>query len=122
MIETVRVSERARYQLMTIRKRTGIENWNVICRWALVISLKDQSIPPHENIFTDSSVEMTWRTFGGTYEKTYLSLLIQRLIKDKIDITKENVNNFFKIHLHRGLSNLATGKFKKINDYLKIKN
>ena len=122
MIETVRVSERARYQLMTIRKRTGIENWNVICRWALVVSLKDQSIPPHENIVTDSSVEMTWRTFGGTYEKTYLSLLIQRLIKDKIDITKENVNNFFKIHLHRGLSNLATGKFKKINDYLKIKN
>lgn len=122
MIETLRVSERARYQLMTIRKRTGIENWNVICRWALVVSLKDQSIPPHENIVTDSSVEMTWRTFGGTYEKTYLSLLIQRLIKDKIDITKENVNNFFKIHLHRGLSNLATGKFKKINDYLKIKN
>ena len=122
MIEIVRVSERARYQLMTIRKRTGIENWNVICRWALVVSLKDQSIPPHENIVTDSSVEMTWRTFGGTYEKTYLSLLIQRLIKDKIDITKENVNNFFKIHLHKGLSNLATGKFKKINDYLKIKN
>ena len=88
MIETVRVSERARYQLMTIRKGTGIENWNVICRWALVVSLKDQSIPPHENIVTDSSVEMTWRTFGGTYEKTYLGLLIQRLINDKIEITK----------------------------------
>jgi len=120
MIETVRVSERARYQLMTIRKRTGIENWNVICRWALVISLKDQSIPPHENIVTDSSVEMTWRTFGGTYEKTYLGLLIQRLVKDKIEITKDNVNNYFKIHLHRGLSNLATGKFKKLRDYLKL--
>lgn len=119
MIETVRVSDRGRIQLMTVRRRTGIENWNVICRWALVISLKEKSIPPQENIVTDSSVEMTWRTFGGSYEKVYLGLLIQRLIKDKIEITKENVNNYFKIHLHRGLSNLATGKFKKLRDYLK---
>lgn len=120
MIETVRVSDRGRIQLMTVRRRTGIENWNVICRWALVISLKEKSIPPQENIVTDSSVEMTWRTFGGSYEKVYLGLLIQRLIKDKIEITKENVNNYFKIHLHRGLSNLATGKFKKLKDYLKL--
>ena len=122
MIETVRVSDRGRIQLMTVKRRTGIENWNIICRWALVISLKEKSIPPQENIVTDSSVEMTWRTFGGSYEKVYLGLLIQRLIKDKIEITKENVNNYFKIHLHRGLSNLATGKFKKINDYLKMAN
>ena len=120
MIETVRVSDRGRIQLMTVKRRTGIENWNIICRWALVISLKEKSIPPQENIVTDSSVEMTWRTFGGSYEKVYLGLLIQRLIKDKIEITKENVNNYFKIHLHRGLSNLATGKFKKLKDYLKL--
>ena len=72
MIEQVRVSERARVQLINIKRRTGVQNWNIICRWALAISLKDKNKPAVENIPADSSIEMTWRTFGGTYEKIYM--------------------------------------------------
>mgnify|MGYP000441994442 FL=1 len=122
MIEQVRVSERARVQLINIKRRTGVQNWNIICRWALAVSLKDKNKPAFENIPADSSIEMTWRTFGGTYEKIYMGLLIQRLIEDKIEITKENVNLYFKIHLHRGISYLTSGKFKKLKDYLNIQN
>ena len=44
MIEQVRVSERARVQLINIKRRTGVQNWNIICRWALAISLKDKKL------------------------------------------------------------------------------
>ena len=120
MIEQVKVSERGRMQLITIKKRTGVQNWNIICRWALVVSLRNNTKPALENIPADSSVEMTWRTFGGTYEKVYLGLLIQRLINDGVEITKDNVNVYFRVHLHRGISFLTTSKLKKLKDYLKI--
>jgi len=120
MIEQVKVSERAKIQLITIKKRTGVQNWNILCRWALVVSLRNNTKPALENIPADSSVEMTWRTFGGTYEKIYLGLLIQRLIHDEIEITKENVNAYFRVHLHRGISFLTSGKFKKLKDYLSL--
>ena len=62
MIETVKVSEKAKVQLITLKRKTGIQNWNVLCRWALCLSLAEKSIPPDENIVTDSSIEMTWPT------------------------------------------------------------
>ena len=47
MIETVRTSEKGKTQLITLKRRTGIQNWNVLCRWAFCISLKD---PPPESM------------------------------------------------------------------------
>ena len=122
MIESVKVSEKGKLQLTTIKKRTRIKNWNTTCRWAFLLSLKDNSVPAIENIQTDSNVEMTWKTFSGNYDKLYLSLLLQRLNQDKIKITKESVNKYFKIHLHRGISYLSGTNYKKLNDYLNVIN
>ena len=122
MIDIVRVSEKARLQLITIKKRTKIKNWNIICRWAFLISLKDESTPAPENIIADSSVEMTWKTFAGNHDGLYRSLLVYRLQKDKIDLTKENLIKYFKIYLHRGISYLTSSNFKNSNDFLKIIN
>ena len=36
----VRVDERAKNQLTTLKRRTGIKNWNVLCRWALCVSTR----------------------------------------------------------------------------------
>jgi len=120
MIETVRVSEKAKNQLITLKKRTGIQNWNVLCRWAFCISLKEKAPPPMENINTDSSVEMSWKTFTGSDENLYLSLLIHRARKDKIRIDKINLNNYFKLHLHRGISYLNAAPTDTIENYLKL--
>ena len=122
MIDNVRVSEKARLQLITIKKRTKIKNWNVICRWAFLLSLRDDSIPADENIVTDSSVEMTWKTFSGTHDKLYKSLLIYKLHKDNIELTKENILKYFKIYLHRGISFLTSSNFKSTNDFLNVIN
>ena len=118
MIENVRVSEKARLQLITIKKRTRIKNWNVICRWAFLLSLKDESVPADENIIADSSVEMTWKTFAGNHEKLYRSLLLYKLHKDNIELSKDNITKYFKIYLHRGISFLTSSNFKSTNDIL----
>ncbi|EAX0453961.1 DUF1832 domain-containing protein, partial [Salmonella enterica] len=55
-IEHVRLSEKAKQQLITLKRRTGIDNWNVLCRWAFCLSLAEKAVPPHEDIITDSSI------------------------------------------------------------------
>ena len=88
MIEVVRISEAGKSKLSAIKRRTGVENWNIICRWAFLLSLSDSSKVPYENIIANSNVEMTWKTFAGTYEKLYLALLLSELKKQKIEINK----------------------------------
>ena len=106
MIETVKISEKAKLQLITLKKRTGIQNWNTLCRCALALSLKEKSPPPNEVINTDSNVEMTWKTFTGGKENLYLNLLILKAQKDGLNINKSELNQYFKLHLHRGISYL----------------
>ena len=106
MIETVKVSDKARQQLINIKKRTGIQNWNVICRWAFTASLAENSKVLDENIIANSAVEMTWKTFTGGHEKLYLALLITKAKKDKWATDDEALNTYFKLHLHRGISYL----------------
>ncbi len=107
-IETVRLSEKAKGQLITVKKNTKIDNWNVLCRWALMLSLKEESIPPHEDIVTNSNVEMTWKVFGGEFSDIYLALIRQRVMSDYKKIDESELNYYFKLHLHRGISYLST--------------
>ena len=107
LIESVRVSKQARDQLITLRRRTGIENWNVVCRWAFCASLSEPSKPRNQKIVTDSNVEMTWHTFAGEYEQIYEALLRHRCWLDGVDPTPEAIAQQFKLHLHRGISYLA---------------
>lgn len=107
LIDSVRVSKQARDQLITLRRRTGIENWNVVCRWAFCASLAEPSKPRNQKIVTDSNVEMTWHTFAGVYEQVYEALLRHRCRQDDVEPTPEAMAQQLKLHLHRGISYLA---------------
>jgi len=106
MIETVRVSEKAKIQLVTLKRRTGIQNWNALCRWAFCLSLAESSVPPEENIPADSSIEMTWKTFTGGRDELYWGLLMARAKQDGIPLEREPLGKYFRLHLHRGISYL----------------
>lgn len=102
-IDTIRLSEKQKQQLITLKRKTGIENWNVLCRWALCISLADPTLPPKEEIPSDSNVEMTWRTFAGSEHKVYESIVRLRSKKDLMD---QNIHDVLKLHISRGLNAL----------------
>lgn len=122
MIETIRLSERAKNQLVTLKRKTGIANWNVLCRWGFCVSLREASIPPAEkNLKLNSSIEMSWKIFGGKHADLYFALLVQRCKQDDFKLTNKNLNEQFKLHLHRGIAYLANNsKLNSIADMLAL--
>lgn len=109
-LENVRLSQPAKDRLVWLKRTTGITQWNVLCRWALVLSLKDSSTPLVKDIVTDSNVEMSWKTFAGQYGDIYLALLKQRCVVDGEEPTDDNVTKTLTIHLHRGIGYLGGHK------------
>lgn len=119
-IETVRLSERAKQQLITLKRNTGIENWNVLCRWAFCISMSESPKPPAEGQNSSSSVEMHWKTFAGHEEDAYRAILLTRMTQDFGTFTALQVATQFRLHLHRGISRLAGRKIRSIADFVEI--
>lgn len=106
-IDYIRLSQHGKEQLTKLKRYTGIEHWNVLCRWAFCVSLSEPSVPPSQKIPADSNVEMTWKVFGGRYHELYLAMLKERCIQDGFDTDPETLNHHFRLHLHRGISYLA---------------
>lgn len=118
-LETVRLSQRARDQLLRVKRDTGIKNWNVLCRWALCLSLAESSVPAPAKIVTDSSVEMKWETFGGEHATVFRALLVQRCLDDGFSTDEETLAEQLKLHLHRGIGYLfGDQRFKSIQGLL----
>ena len=121
VVETVRVDERAKTQLTTLKRRTGIKNWNVLCRWALSVSLAEPSIPADHQIGPMSNVEMAWQTFGGPSADLYAAILRARCDTDNIAHTPDAVAEQFRLHLHRGIAYLAsTDDTKTLSGMLRL--
>jgi DNA sulfur modification protein DndE len=119
-LDHIRVSEKAKDQLVKLKRVTGIQHWNVLCRWAFCVSLAEPTVPSPVKIPADSTVEMTWRVFGGAYEEIYAALLRQRCQQDGLGSSDEVLAAQFRLHLHRGLAYLAADRgLRSIADLLK---
>ena len=103
-IDIIRLSEKQKQQLIILKRKTGIDNWNVLCRWALCMSLAEPTAPPKEDIPSDSNIEMTWKTFAGEHSELYLALLAEAYNKHSAAISEIEPALFIKIHLNRGIS------------------
>lgn len=108
MIDRIRLTGAAKIQLSTLKRKTGIEHYNSLCRHALCLSLAEPSIPPHEDFSYSGGLEIDWKVFTGGHEELYTNLLIQRLILDGAPVNAESVRTICSEHLHRGLSYLAS--------------
>jgi DNA sulfur modification protein DndE len=109
-IETVRINQEGKERLSRLKRYTGLQNWNVLCRWALCRSLSDPSIPAKIDQKGETGVEMTWKVFGGEYQDIYFALILQRCVQDGFELDDTTVSEQFWLHLHRGLNFLATDK------------
>jgi len=120
-IETIRLSQQAKEQLIRLKRITGIEHWNILCRWAFCISLAEKAVPPNSRIPGDSNIEMTWKVFAGPLQDVLLGLLKERCKRDRFEIQPDVLANQFKLHLHRGIGYLAANKsLKDISGLLSI--
>jgi DNA sulfur modification protein DndE len=106
-VEHIRLTRTARDQLVTLKRRTGITQWNVLCRWAFCRSLAEKAPPPIIKLVCDSNVEMTWRVFAGDHGEELWALLRYRCHLDGLPLDDETLGRQFRLHLHRGIGYLV---------------
>lgn len=121
IVKQVRLSQKSKDQLARLKSRTGIKNWNVLCRWALCYSLREETIPTDIDIIADSNLEMSWYTFGGEYYELFEALIKAWCIEMNIEPTNDNLVKYFRLNLERGISYLSGTKFiMSIEDLLNL--
>ena len=116
--KSIRITNRGRDQLITIKRRTGLEHWNVISRWALALSLRENTAPPKIDQSGDSSVEMAWEVLGGSNRDLWHAVCVQRFSEEPG--THENMSQFIRAHIHRGIQMMAAqGQSESIGQMLR---
>lgn len=100
MIDRIRLTAAAKIQLATLKRKTGIEHHNSLCRHALCISLANATLPPKEDFNFNGGLEIDWKVFTGGNETLYLNLLLARYG----ELSVEGMRDVLCAHLHRGLS------------------
>lgn len=112
LIDKLPLNEKNFNDINRIKMYTNIKYNNVICRWALIISLLNKNEPPpiDQTNFEKDIPPIDWSTFAGKYEAVYFTLLKERLLNNHIDLTKDNFEQELSKHVTRGLMAIATNK------------
>ncbi len=120
-IDRIKLSQSAKDQLIKLKRVTKIDQWNILCRWALCRSLAEPTPPSPVPIPADSNLEMTWQVFGGNIADLLLIALKQRCHNDGLPTDKDTLATQLRLHLHRGIGYLAGDpSIKKIEDLIQI--
>lgn len=118
IVKQIKLSNLSKERLSRLKGKTGIKNWNVLCRWALCYSLSEKTMPTDILIVADSNVEMSWFTFGGEYSEIYDALMIAWCQKMNLPTDEDTLAKYFKLHLERGIAHLSGTNFIKNLDNL----
>lgn len=121
IVKVVRLSQQAKDHLSRLKGKTGIKNWNVLCRWALCYSLSEKTVPTDIQIIADSNLEMSWYTFAGEYSEIYDALMKAWCIEMNLPTDNATIVKYFYLNLERGISHLCgTGFIKNLDDLLSL--
>jgi len=120
-IDLLRTSANVRNSLTRIKTITGIPNWNVICRWAFCLSLKQTSLPREVDEKLDG-IEIDYDTLVGKNKSIYTQLLINNLASHKVEIDKKNLTKYLYAHVNRGVNIIYTNKIKDISGLMSLTN
>ena len=118
-IDLLRTSVNVRNSLTRIKTITGIPNWNILCRWAFCLSLKQTSLPREVDEKLDG-IEIDYDTLVGKNKSIYTQLLINNLISHKVEIDKKNLTKYLYAHVNRGVNIIYTNKLKDISGLFKL--
>ena len=106
LIDRIRLSKTAKTQLSRLKRRTGIEHWNTLCRWGLCISLAEPSKPRDIEESTLEGIEIDWRTFTGGDDLLYATLIRERCLADGFADEPDVLARQLRLHVHRGIAYL----------------
>lgn len=108
--EAVRINPDTRDLFITLKRRTGVMNWNVLSRWALCRSLAEPSAPTaaaNAQAGGEVGVEMTWKVFAGSAGDIYWWLLKQRAKELGLPLDEPTLAGQLRAHITRGAQYLV---------------
>jgi len=108
----IRISKSAATRLSMLKGRTGLTP-NILCRIGLCLSLSELTVPNPEN-YDEDGQEFNRYTLTGEWDKFFIALLKERLLKDGLDLNKDLLPQF-RAHLNRGAITLFD-KVKNLGD------
>jgi DNA sulfur modification protein DndE len=119
-VSTIVTTSQGRDQLMRMKRIMGISQWNIIMRWAVCLSLREDSMPPvykaknqdNESSDSERSVTVEWSIFAGKSSEMLIAALKLRFIEDCSDDSTFSESEYFHRHLHRGL-NILDGNLER---------
>jgi|694.fasta_scaffold04644_8 DNA sulfur modification protein DndE len=76
MIDSIRLTNTEKDLLVRIKRKTGIDSWNILCRWALVIGLTAKDARNRINPEKRDAIEIRWDTFVGKNKHIYNALTL----------------------------------------------
>ena len=118
-IDILRTSSNVKSSLTRIKTITGISNWNIICRWAFCLSIKQTSLPREVEEKLDG-VEIDYDTLVGKNKSIYTQLLINNLVTHNVAVDKKNLTKYLYAHVNRGVNIIYTNKLKDISGLFKL--
>jgi DNA sulfur modification protein DndE len=110
LVDVIRLGPATKIRLTTLKRRTGIENWNVLCRWAFCLSMTDPAPAGDRHLDPGSAIEMSWKTFAGEHEALY-----ELLVRNREEVQGELIGDMqfgdlLRAHISRGILRLTAMK------------
>lgn len=106
-VDHVRISTKSKEILIRVKKRTGLEYWNEVCRIAYFRSIANPTLPAMTSSNGNVAIDIEWKTFAGSFQNEITAATLLRAKKDKIDLNNsEAIANYFRAHLERGIASL----------------
>ena len=121
-IDVLRTSMNVKNSLSRIKTLTGIPNWNIICRWAFCLSIKQTSLPREVEEKLDG-VEIDYKqiepgclAFFGEKKITHVGILINnRSIIHAFGFVRIDIFN--RKGIINSITKKITHKLKQIRKY-----
>lgn len=104
MIDRIRLTATAKNQLVTLKRKTGVQHYNSLCRHALCLSLANSTEIPPENLNFSGGLEIDWTTISGETNQPLINI-IYTIFKNQIK-SDDQLKTQITLHIHRGLSYL----------------
>lgn len=100
-VQTIRLTKQQVDVLNSLKRKTKINQWNILCRMGFCLSVIDNSAPKNKEMNkSDGNVEIEWGVFAGDMSEIYISLFKKHKIESN---SLESDSDYFKSLLSRGL-------------------
>jgi DNA sulfur modification protein DndE len=116
-IQTVVTTPRGRDQLINLKRQTGVPQWNILMRWAICASLREEvPPPPAEKAGSEGDrISVDWNIFTGELNQEITAAFWMRHSTEPEYGTPQAASESFKRHLQRGL-NILEAKNERGNN------